>query len=184
MNIPYTIVGGVRFYDRKEIRDIISYMRLVLNPADWGSFGRIVNAPARGIGKTSLEKIRTAGSGDLSPEEAVQAALKSGAVKGKAARGAGDLLEALVMLRNKLSLGTPLDEFVVAVLDETGYLRALQDQATDEARNRVETWWWMIFFPVNSPVRWIRLRSWQRSWTRSPWSRISMILKMRVPRSR
>ena len=138
MNIPYTIVGGVRFYDRKEIRDIISYLRLVLNPADWGSFGRIVNAPARGIGKTSLEKIRTAGSGGLSPEEAVQAALKSGAVKGKAARGAGDLLEALVMLRNKLSLGTPLDEFVVAVLDETGYLRALQDQATDEARNRVE----------------------------------------------
>ena len=138
MNIPYTIVGGVRFYDRKEIRDLISYLRLILNPADWGSFERIVNAPTRGVGKTSLEKIRKAGGGSLSPEEAIQAALKSGAVKGKAARGAGDLLEALVMLRNKLSIKIPLDEFVVAVLDETGYLRALQAQATDEARNRVE----------------------------------------------
>jgi DNA helicase-2/ATP-dependent DNA helicase PcrA len=138
MNLPYTIVGGVRFYDRKEIRDIISYLRLILNPADWGSFERIVNAPARGVGKTSLEKIRKAGWGSLSPEEAVQAALKSGAVKGKAARGAGDLLEALVILREKLSLGIPLDEFVVAVFDETGYLSALQAQATDEARNRVE----------------------------------------------
>jgi DNA helicase-2/ATP-dependent DNA helicase PcrA len=138
MNLPYTIVGGVRFYDRKEIRDIISYLRLVLNPADWGSFERIVNAPTRGIGKTSLEKIRKAGSGGLSPEEAVLAALKSGTVKGKAARGAGDLLEALVMLREKLSLGIPLDEFAVAVFDETGYLSALQAQATDEARNRVE----------------------------------------------
>jgi len=138
MNLPYTIVGGVRFYDRKEIRDIISYLRLILNPADWGSFERIVNAPVRGVGKTSLEKIRKAGSGGHSPEEAVQTALKSGAVKGKAARGAGDLLEALVILRKKLSLGIPLDEFIVAVFDETGYLSALQNQATDEARNRVE----------------------------------------------
>ncbi len=138
MNLSYTIVGGVRFYDRKEIKDIISYLRLILNPADWGSFERIVNSPPRSIGKTSLEKIRTAGSNSLSPEGATLAALKSGTVKGKAARGAGDFLEALVMMREKLSLGLPLDEFVVAVLDETGYLRALQAQATDEARNRIE----------------------------------------------
>ncbi|UCF88123.1 MAG: DUF3553 domain-containing protein [bacterium] len=138
MNIPYTIVGGVRFYDRKEIKDIISCLRLILNPADWGSFERIVNAPARGVGKASLDKIRAAGIEGLTPEEAVQSVLKSGAVKGKAAQGLGDLLEALLMLREKLSLGTPLDEFVVAVLDETGYLGALQAQATDEARNRIE----------------------------------------------
>ena len=138
MNLPYTIVGGVRFYDRKEIRDIIAYLRLILNPADWGSFERILNAPARGVGKTSLAKIRKAATGGLAPEEATQAALKSGDVKGKAARGAGDLLEALVILREKLTLGAPLDEFVVAVLEETGYLGALQAQATDEARNRVE----------------------------------------------
>jgi len=138
MNVPYTIVGGVRFYDRKEIRDLISYLRLILNPADWGSFERIVNAPIRGIGKTSLEKIRKAGAGGLSPEEAIQAALTSGAVKSKAARGAADLFETLGALRNKLSIKIPLDEFVVAVLDETGYLGALQAQATDEARNRVE----------------------------------------------
>ncbi len=51
MNIPHIIVGGVRFYDRKEIRDTISYLRLLLNPADWGSFGRVINSPARGVGK-------------------------------------------------------------------------------------------------------------------------------------
>lgn len=138
MNLPYTIVGGVRFYDRKEIRDVISYLRLILNPADWGSFERIVNAPARGIGKTSLDKIRKAGSDGQSPEAAIRAALDSGTVKGKAARGAGDFLEALVILRQKLDSGTPLDEFMVAVLDETGYLGALQTQSTDESRNRVE----------------------------------------------
>lgn len=138
MNLPYTIVGGVRFYDRKEIKDIISYLRLLLNPADWGSFERIVNAPARGIGKTSLEKIRNAGSEGVSPERAVQNALASGTIKGKGARGAGDLLESLVILRQKLDMETPLDEFVVAVLEETGYLSTLQAQATDEARNRIE----------------------------------------------
>jgi len=138
MNLPYTIVGGVRFYDRKEIRDVIAYLRLLLNPADWGSFERIINAPARGVGKTSLEKIRAAGGGGLSPEEAAQAAVRGGHIKGKAARGAGDLLEALVVLREKLAQGTPLDEFIVAALEETGYLGALQAQATDEARSRVE----------------------------------------------
>jgi DNA helicase-2/ATP-dependent DNA helicase PcrA len=138
MNLPYTIVGGVRFYDRKEIKDVMSYLRFLLNPSDWGSFERIVNAPARGIGKTSLEKIREAGSDSRTPEEAVRAALADGTVKGKAARGAGDLLEALVVLREKLVSDQPLDEFIVSVFEETGYLPALQAQATDEARSRIE----------------------------------------------
>jgi DNA helicase-2/ATP-dependent DNA helicase PcrA len=85
-----------------------------------------------------LDKIRKAGADGQTPEDAIRNALASGTVKGKAARGAGDFLEALVILRQKLSSGTPLDEFMVAVLDETGYLGALQAQSTDESRNRVE----------------------------------------------
>ena len=138
MNIPYAIVGGVRFYDRKEIKDLISYLRLILNPADWGSFERVINSPARGIGKVSVEKVRKAGTGDRTPEAAAATVLEEGMVKGKAAGTMGGFLEALAVLREKLADGLPLDEFVVAVLDETGYLRALQAEGTDEARNRAE----------------------------------------------
>jgi DNA helicase-2/ATP-dependent DNA helicase PcrA len=138
MNTPYAIVGGVRFYDRKEIKDLISYLRLILNPADWGSFERVINSPARGIGKVSVEKVRKAGTGDRTPEAAAATVLEEGTVKGKAAGTMGGFLEALAVLREKLADGLPLDEFVVAVLDETGYLRALQAEGTDEARSRAE----------------------------------------------
>src|SRR5690606_1905481 len=57
--IPYQIVGGVRFYDRKEVKDIIAYLRLLYQPSDSVSFSRIVNVPSRGIGDTSLEKFLT-----------------------------------------------------------------------------------------------------------------------------
>ena len=58
-NIPYTMVGGTKFYSRKEIRDVISYLNLIANPADNISFERVVNEPKRGVGPGNLEKIRT-----------------------------------------------------------------------------------------------------------------------------
>ncbi|MFR2572944.1 MAG: 3'-5' exonuclease [Streptococcus salivarius] len=58
-NIPYTMVGGTKFYSRKEIRDVISYLNLIANPADNISFERVVNEPKRGVGPGTLEKIRT-----------------------------------------------------------------------------------------------------------------------------
>ena len=57
-NIPYTMVGGHKFYDRKEIKDILAYLSLIANPDDSISFERIVNEPKRGIGKSSIEKLR------------------------------------------------------------------------------------------------------------------------------
>ena len=137
MNIPHVIVGGVRFYDRKEIRDIISYLRLLLNPADWGSFERVINSPPRGIGKISIEKIRQAGAGGLSPEEASRSVLEKKAISGKAFLSAERFLETVTGLREKM-VHSGLDELVVAVLEETGYLRALRDEGTDESRARVE----------------------------------------------
>ena len=138
MNIPYAIVGGVRFYDRKEIKDLISYLRLILNPADWGSFERVINSPARGIGKVSVDKVRKAGTGDLTPEAAMAIALEEKQVKGKAAVTMSTFLETMATLRQKVAEELPLDEFAVAVLDETNYLRALQNEGTDESRARVE----------------------------------------------
>src|SRR5699024_8808245 len=71
-NMDYQVVGGLRFYDRKEIKDIIAYLRLIANPDDDISFERIVNVPKRGIGATSLERLRTyAVSNDLSFFQAI-----------------------------------------------------------------------------------------------------------------
>ena len=55
--VPYQIIGGTKFYDRKEIKDVLAYLRLIVNPHDGISFDRVINFPPRGIGKTSLEKI-------------------------------------------------------------------------------------------------------------------------------
>jgi len=137
MNIPHRIVGGVRFYDRKEIRDVISYLRILLNPEDWGSFERIINAPPRGIGKVSMEKIRDAGKPGLSPEKAVEEILTKGALGRKNQMTAEDFLKTIARLREKAENG-PLDELVVAVLEDTGYLRSLRDEGTDESRARIE----------------------------------------------
>ena len=136
-NIHYAIVGGVRFYDRLEIRDLIAYMRLILNPSDWISFERIINSPARGIGKVSMDRIRSAADGDTAPEDAVKRALEAGSVNRKAAASLGTFLNTIADLREKAEL-LDLDEFVVSVLEDTGYLPALQSENTDESRSRVE----------------------------------------------
>jgi DNA helicase-2/ATP-dependent DNA helicase PcrA len=137
MNIPHVIVGGVRFYDRKEIRDTISYLRLLLNPADWGSFERVINSPARGVGKVSMEKIRQAGAGELIPEAAAGSVLEKKVISGKSASSIRTFLDTIGNLREKAAHSS-LDELVVAVMEDTGYLRALRDEGTEESRARVE----------------------------------------------
>jgi len=130
-------VGGVRFYDRLEIRDLIAYMRLILNPSDWISFERIINSPARGIGKVSMDRIRSAADGDTVPEDAVKRTLEAGSVSRKAASSLQTFITTIADLREKADQ-LDLDEFVVNVLEDTGYLTALQSENTDESRNRIE----------------------------------------------
>jgi len=139
MNIPYVIVGGVRFYDRREIRDVIAYLRLILNPSDWTSFERVVNSPGRGVGKVTLAKVRKAGESDaeIKPEVAAFTAVTEGKISGKAAGSLKKFCEAMAGLRDKLDI-ISLDEFVVLTLEETGYLPALQDENTEDARGRIE----------------------------------------------
>jgi len=136
-NIPYEIVGGVKFYDRREIKDLMSYLRLLINPADWTSFERIINSPARGIGKVTLERIREAPSPDGFPEGSVRTALDSGAVSGKAAGALRSFLEVIGSLRKRIGKES-LNDLVVGTLEETGYYPALLTQDTDEARGRIE----------------------------------------------
>lgn len=136
-NIPYTMVGGTKFYSRKEIRDVISYLNIIANPADNFSYERIVNEPKRGVGPGTVDKIRDfATTHAMSLLEASQDIMLSG-VKGKAAQAVFDLATLLYNLRNRLDEMT-VTELAEAVLDKTGYLNALAVQGTIEANARIE----------------------------------------------
>ncbi|EJN93999.1 DNA helicase PcrA [Streptococcus ratti] len=136
-NIPYTMVGGTKFYSRKEIRDVIAYLNVIANSADNISFERIVNEPKRGVGPGTLEKIRTfANLQDMSLLEASEQIMLS-SIKGKAAQAVWDLANTLLGLRSDLDQYS-ISELVENVLEKTGYMEALQLQNTLESQARIE----------------------------------------------
>ena len=136
-NIPYTMVGGTKFYSRKEIRDVISYLNLIANPSDNISYERVVNEPKRGVGPGTVEKIRNfASSQEISLLDASANILLS-PVKGKAAQTVYDFANMLLDLRERLDDYT-VTELVEAVLEKTGYATALAAQATLESQARIE----------------------------------------------
>ncbi|BDG34372.1 DNA helicase PcrA [Saccharococcus caldoxylosilyticus] len=136
-NIPYQIVGGLKFYDRKEIKDILAYLRVIANPNDDISLLRIINVPKRGVGASSLDKIvRYASENELSIFEAL-AELEH---IGLSARIAASLLE----FRRQLEQWAQLQEYVSVtelveeVLDKSGYREMLKAENTLEAQSRLE----------------------------------------------
>ncbi|MBM7636498.1 DNA helicase PcrA [Streptococcus saliviloxodontae] len=136
-NIPYTMVGGTKFYSRKEIRDVISYLNIIANPADNISFERIINEPKRGVGPGTLEKIRVfAYEQNMSLMDA-SADIMLSPLKGKAAQAVYELAHLLLNLRDRLD-GMTITEIVSVVLDKTGYLDALKIQNTLESQARIE----------------------------------------------
>lgn len=136
-NIPYTMVGGTKFYSRKEIRDVISYLNLIANPSDNISYERVINEPKRGVGPGTLEKIRDfASSQEMSLLDASANILLS-PVKGKAAQAVYDFANMLLDLRERLDDFT-VTELVETVLEKTGYSAALAAQATLESQARIE----------------------------------------------
>ncbi|HFI0149705.1 TPA: DNA helicase PcrA [Streptococcus suis] len=136
-NIPYTMVGGTKFYSRKEIRDVISYLNLIANPSDNISFERVVNEPKRGVGPGTVDKIRNfATMQDMSLLEASQHIMLSG-IKGKAAQAVWDFSTIIYNLRDRLDSLT-VTELVEEVLNRSGYLNALAIQGTIEANARIE----------------------------------------------
>ena len=133
--IPYTIVGGLKFYERKEIKDIISYLRLVQNTADNLSLNRIINEPKRGIGKTSLDKIaQIADENNVSMYQVIKNAEVYGLNRVYLnSREFIDCMESIIAKKDELTIS----ELVKKILKDTGYTRALENENTIEAENRI-----------------------------------------------
>jgi DNA helicase-2/ATP-dependent DNA helicase PcrA len=134
--VPYQVIKGLAFFDRKENRDIVAYLRLLVNPRDDLSFLRIVNEPARGIGKVSLEHLRSyAGQRELSLLAAAGEVGRIADLRGKAAKGLdefGRLMRNLAALRDAAP-----EEVIRQVLDRSGYRRMLQDSTDPEDQERL-----------------------------------------------
>lgn len=134
--IPYKIVGGVRFYDRKEIKDIMSYLALLNNPYDIVRFRRVINEPKRGIGDATVEEIvRIAEGLRISPIEVCRDASQYDTLsrKANALKAAANLFEELDELADTLRL----DELIDAVAEKSGYMQAMRALG-DEGVARIE----------------------------------------------
>ncbi|WP_339229374.1 DNA helicase PcrA [Oceanobacillus sp. FSL K6-2867] len=135
--ISYQMVGGMKFYDRKEIKDMVAYLRLITNPDDDLSFERVVNEPKRGIGKTSVERLRAyAAEHGISFYEAVKEVDFTG-VSGKAANALADFGNLIKTLNQQQDFLTATD-MVQAVLERTGYEEMLLNEKSIEAQSRLE----------------------------------------------
>nr|WP_255639649.1 DNA helicase PcrA [Aquibacillus saliphilus] len=136
-NIPYQIIGGTKFYDRKEIKDMLAYLRLIANPDDDLSFARVANEPKRGVGKTSLEKLQAyAADHDISLFTAVQEVDFAG-VSGKAAKSLAEFGALIKNWTNQQEFLTATD-MVGEVLKRTGYEEMLKNERSIEAQSRLE----------------------------------------------
>lgn len=135
-NIPYKIVGGLKFYERKEIKDTIAYLRLLHNTSDNLSLKRIINEPKRGIGKTSLDKIQEISDRTgTSMYEIIKHAEEYDLNRVKAnAREFINLIEELRLKKQELSISELLKE----VLNKSGYTKALELENTVEAETRMQ----------------------------------------------
>jgi DNA helicase-2/ATP-dependent DNA helicase PcrA len=136
-DVPYVVVGGVRFYDRAEVKDVLAYLRLVMNPSDGMALRRIVNRPARGIGQTTVGRAEAlAEERGLSLYEALRLHGEAGAT-GRTAGRIGEFLTLMEELRRDIPTDSPADA-IARVLERSGYLRALEREGTPEAETRVE----------------------------------------------
>ena len=135
-DIPYKIVGGLKFYERKEIKDIISYLRLIQNPSDNLSLKRIINEPKRGIGKTSLDNIEAlANQNEISMYEIIKNADQYGL--NRVFVNSREFISVMEELRAKKD-DLVISELIKQTLNKTGYTKALEDENTIEAENRIE----------------------------------------------
>ncbi len=135
-NIPYKIIGGLKFYERKEIKDIIAYLRLIQNPNDNLSLRRIINEPKRGIGKTSLDKIETiSNETEIPMYEIIKRADEFGL--NRVFLNSREFVNVIEELKAKKD-DMPISDLIKETLKKTGYTKALQNENTIEAENRLQ----------------------------------------------
>lgn len=135
--VPYKIVGGTRFFDRAEIRDVMAYLKVVVNPDDDMAAMRVINTPRRGIGATSIQKIQTyALYNGLSFFSACEACVMEESLLTAKVRNA--LVEFTSAIEHGRHIDGELDEVVEAIIDRSGLIRALEAEHTIEADGRIE----------------------------------------------
>jgi len=137
--LPYKVVGGVRFYERREVRDLLAYLRLIANPADEVSLRRVLNVPRRGIGDRAEECVAALASRDRITF--AQALARPDDVPGLAARSArsiGAFNDLICGLRELADAGSPAGDLAEAALDRSGYLADLRGSADLQDEGRIE----------------------------------------------
>lgn len=134
--VPYRIVGGTRFFDRAEIRDVMAYLTLIVNPADDIAAKRVINVPRRGIGKTTIERIEQFGREmDMPFMEAAELAIVDPELRASTRQSVASFVG---LVNEARSYGGDLRKVIEAVIDKSGLIAALQAENTDEARGRIE----------------------------------------------
>ena len=135
--VPYRIVGGTRFFDRAEIRDVMAYLKMIVNPADEVSVKRVINTPRRGIGTTTIERIDAlASESGCSFFQACElACAETGRFTAKARRALCDFVR---IVREGRRMDGELQRVVESIVDMTGLIQALSAEGTVEAESRVE----------------------------------------------
>jgi DNA helicase II / ATP-dependent DNA helicase PcrA len=136
-NIPYNIVGGLKFYDRKEIKDAIAYLRIIVNPEDTVSLLRIINTPRRGIGKTTIDRLMDAAQQLGVPLwEIINDETSVNTIGGKAGKSLNQFAQMIKSTKEQLDNLTA-GEVLNHIIEQSGYVKELQQQGTDEADNRI-----------------------------------------------
>lgn len=133
--LPYNIVGGLRFYERREIKDVVAYLKVVANPSDSLSLMRIINMPPRGIGKTTIDKAAALGAERGVP---LFDAFKLSIEKGILPPHKGHGFIAMVERFKGLAGNIPIHELAKRLLEDSGYIKMWEDEKTEEAEARIE----------------------------------------------
>jgi DNA helicase-2/ATP-dependent DNA helicase PcrA len=136
--IPYTIVGGLKFYERKEIKDILAYLKLIANPSDGLSLKRIINVPPRGIGEKTIEKIEVFSREKGIPlYEGMKQALKEGLFPPVSQEKIEEFIHLIEEFREEMR-ALSLSQLTLTLLAKTGYLSRLKEEGTEEAFSKIE----------------------------------------------
>jgi DNA helicase-2/ATP-dependent DNA helicase PcrA len=136
--VPYTVVGGMKFYERKEIKDILAYLRVIVNPSDGLGLKRIINVPSRGIGEKTIEKLEAfSREKGLSLYEGLKQALKEGWLSPVVQGKMEEFLRMMEEFREEVTT-LSVSQLTSALLAKTGYLHRLKEEGTEEALSKVE----------------------------------------------